>query len=386
MPTITPDAVTPDEFPNGNPSRDTGGGVLLGLSGGVDSAVAALLLKRSGHTVRTLYLLTDDSGAQAAEDAAQLARQLDLPFEVRDVRKTFAETVVTAFVRAYAAGRTPNPCVLCNAEIKFAGLLAAADEQGCRRIASGHYAAVQRHPVSGRIALRRGVAGVKDQTYFLYRLSQEQLQRLILPLAERSKDEVRALAASSGLRSSGGLSLAAKPDSQDICFLPAGDLFAWLENAIRRRDLPDERALLEAGPVLDAEGRLLGRHDGLLRYTFGQRKGFDVPTTERLYVLGTDPSRRVLIVGSRGQLRRRTVDLDDVVYSGAEVLLPGSRVLGRIRSSRQAAPATVAASGDDRLSLRFDAPVSAPAAGQSAVLLDEAGFVLAGGVIQGSAE
>ena len=211
--------------------------VIIGMSGGVDSSVASLLLREQGYHVTGLFLITHDDYSLALADATAVNHRLGLELLVLDVRERFRELVVGPFVDAWRTGLTPNPCVLCNPAVKFAELLVAADRSSCPFVATGHYASVRRHPQSGRLALAHTGAGQKDQTYFLYRLTQEQLARLVFPLAGLSKARVRQLAAAAGLTGKEGTALADKPDSQDICFIPDQDYLTLLRREFSRRGL-----------------------------------------------------------------------------------------------------------------------------------------------------
>lgn len=360
-------------------------GVVIGMSGGVDSSVASLLLKQQGFAVVGLYLITHDRGMEAAADARAVCRRLGQELIVVDVRDSFRESIVNGFVDAWLAGLTPNPCVRCNPEIKFKALLDTADQYGYRHVATGHYASVRRHPGSGRLALAKTDSGQKDQTYFLYRLQQEQLARLIFPLAGLCKPEVRRMAADFGLEGEQGTALAEKPDSQDICFIPDQDYLGLLRDEINRRNLAGARNLLEPGPIVDLKGQIIGEHKGLLAYTIGQRKGFDVRTTERLFVISRDLHTNTLVVGPFAQVLKQVIQVESVVYSGIGQFAEGQRAMARVRSSAQPVSCRVYTNVDQSLTIRFDQPVSAPAPGQSCVFYDE-GMILAGGIIAASVD
>lgn len=353
--------------------------ILTGMSGGVDSSVAAALLIREGHDVQGATLVVDDRGFEAAEDARAVAGQLGIPHAVLDVRSRFRETVMDPFVAAYRSGTTPNPCVLCNAGLKFKALLEAAERSGCSRVATGHYAVSGRHPETGRLCLFRSGSGSKDQSYFLYRLSQEQLSAVIFPLGDRSKDEIRRIAGELGLNTAVGEALSGKKDSQDICFLPDGDLRGFLCSR-SGNGLPD--GMDRPGEILDADGQGIGTHGGLCGYTVGQRKGFDVRTTERLYVLSMDVPSNTIRVGPRSQAMMPAVTLTSPVYSGRERLRPGVRIRAKVRSAAEPAWGTAESMDPpgEGIRVEFDEPVFAPAPGQSCVLY-EGDAVVAGGII-----
>ncbi|MDW7656684.1 MAG: tRNA 2-thiouridine(34) synthase MnmA [Bacillota bacterium] len=359
--------------------------VIIGMSGGVDSSVASLLLKQQGFTVVGLSLVTHDRGMEAAADARAVCRRLGQELIVVDMRDSFQESIVHDFVDAWLAGLTPNPCVLCNPTVKFKTLIDTADRFGFRHIATGHYASVRRHPDSSRLALAKTDSGQKDQTYFLYRLQQEQLARIIFPLDGMSKPEVRRLAAEYGLEGEQGTALAEKPDSQDICFIPDQDYLGLLREEIVRRGLDDARKHLEPGPIVDVHGQIIGTHKGLLAYTIGQRKGFDVKTTERLFVIARHFSTNTLVVGPFEHVLKQTIQVKSVVYSGIGNFDEAQPVTARVRSSAQPAACRVFNNRDKSLTVRFDQPVASPAPGQSCVFYDR-GLILAGGIITESAD
>jgi len=352
--------------------------VVVGMSGGVDSSVASFLLREQGFSVSGIFLLTDDATCQALEDSRAVCRQLGIPFEAIDVRDRFRTQVVDAFVDAWLAGLTPNPCVLCNPTVKFDLLREAADRLGARWIATGHYAAVRR-TTDNRLGLVQTDAGRKDQTYFLYRLGQDLLSRLLLPLADWQKDAVREKAVQAGLIAADGHSLGQKADSQDICFIPDGDYPALIRREAARRHVPVGR-LFDPGPVVDPDGKTIGRHKGLLHYTVGQRKGFEVRTTERLFVLAKQPGTNTLVVGPYGLLFRRRIRLADIAWSGAARLDDGQKVLARVRSSAAKVAASAWLLPDKTLSVVFDQPTALAAPGQSCVLYEDR-LILAGGII-----
>lgn len=357
--------------------------VLLGMSGGVDSSVAAFLLQQQGWDVFGLSLLTNDHVLGSLEDARAISSQLGIAWEIADVREEFLREIIDEFVTAYAGGRTPNPCVICNPLIKFAHLYAAADRLGCQAVATGHYADVRQIPATGRYALAKTEAGLKDQTYFMYRLSQDQLSRLVFPLAGMAKPDVRAIAAINGLSGKVGNLLAEKPDSQDCCFIPDGDYATYIEQSLKNLAIQIEGDPTKPGTVINMSGQPVGTHKGLIHYTLGQRKGFQVQTTERLFVLARDAHSNTLTVGPYEQVLREVIWVVDPVYSGLESIQNGERLEARIRNSAKEAPCTVSPEADGSLRVVFDQPVSAPAPGQSCVFYRD-GLIMAGGFIGNS--
>ncbi len=334
--------------------------VVLGLSGGVDSAAAAWLLRQAGYEVFGVWL---DLGMESPERARQAAKQLDIPFFAVSVAEEHERLVRVPFAEAYRAGRTPNPCVWCNPSVKLPALLRKAAELGADRIATGHYAAVESR--GGRPCLRQAGGG-KDQSYMLARVGPEILGRLLLPLASRTKPEIRALAAAAGLTA------AEAPDSQDICFIPEGDYGAWLE--AWGMGLP-------AGDFTDASGRVLGRHRGLHRYTVGQRRGLGVSAESRLYVCGFDRERNAVILGPERELMTDTIYINDICWGAMAPAEAPFRCAVKPRSRPTEYPAEAVPSGDG-LTLRFDAPLRRIAPGQLAVGYDGEGFVLFAGTVE----
>jgi len=354
--------------------------VLLGMSGGVDSSVAAFLLLQQGWEVFGLSLLTDEATRSSIQDAEAISRQLGISWELLDIRQRFHQLVVDDFIAAYSSGQTPNPCVVCNPLVKFNALLSAADRLGCQAVATGHYASIQRVRETGRLALAKTEAGLKDQTYFMYRLSQDQLARIVFPLSGMNKPAVRAIAANAGLSGSGGSDLAQKPDSQDCCFIPDGDYARYIEVSLKKTGDPAMMQLTKPGIVLDTSGRPVGTHKGLIHYTLGQRKGFQVQTTERLFVIDRDPVNNTLTVGPFSAVLRQEIKVIEPVYSGLAAIKPGEKLEARIRNSAKEAPCIVYPLQDGSLQVIFDQPVSAPAPGQSCVFYRDS-LIMAGGFI-----
>ncbi len=345
--------------------------VVVGLSGGVDSAVAAALLLETGFEVQGVALhLWQAPFAAAGSDpiagAQAVAVALGIPLTVVDLRARFYREVVQPFVDDYAKGLTPNPCLCCNPTLKFAALLAAADQARARWMATGHYARVERLP-DGSARLLRARSSRKDQSYALYRLTQDQLTRLRLPLGEvRDKAEVRALARRRQLPG------AEQRDSQDLCFLRGGDYRPLL-----RQLRPDS---LRPGPIRSATGEILGEHRGLPLYTVGQRGGLGIAAGERLYVLELRPQDNTLIVGPAQQLERGDCPLEAVTFIQGAPPTPHFEAPVRIRYQSPLVPATIHILPGQNAHVTFGAPQRGVAPGQSIVFY-RGDVVLGGGVI-----
>jgi len=350
--------------------------IFVAMSGGVDSAVAALLLRRKGHDLVGIHLRTGVKsegapgarprccGADEADDARRVAALLGIPFYVQDAEGAFGR-VISAFADAYARGETPNPCVACNTEIKFGALLDRARALGADAVATGHYARRVRH--RGRWAVARAADRAKDQSYVLYGLRGRELTRARFPLGRLTKPEVRRLAAEAGLP------VAEKPDSQEICFVPSGDY-----RDLVRRQRPDAFA---RGEIVDSEGRALGTHEGVASFTVGQRKGLGIASSEPLYVLRLEPDARRVIVGPRAELGVDECSLRDVTWTaGAAPALPlDVDVCLRYRAAP--VPATVAPTGDATARVRFARKAWPLTPGQAAVFY-EGDAVVGGGTIR----
>ena len=354
--------------------------VLVGLSGGVDSAVAALLLKENGYDVAGITLRTweSDAGEMSRcceiDDARATATRLGIPFHVVNCVGAFCEKVTKPFVAEYLRGRTPNPCVGCNRDIKWTKMLEYAAILQADFVATGHYAKVVTLP-NGRFSVQTAAHAEKDQTYMLYRLSQEQLAKTVMPLAEYSKAEVRALAEAAGIP------VADKPDSQEICFVPEGHYAEYV-----RDHVPEGRELPGEGNFVDLDGRVLGRHKGIIHYTVGQRKGLGIALGFPAYVTEIRPSENAVVLGDESAVYRDSILCEDVNFMGIPDVPAGEalRCFVKVRYHHTAQAATITREEKDGLlRIAFDEPVRAAAPGQSAVWYDGEGNVLGGGIIAG---
>lgn len=349
--------------------------ILVGLSGGVDSSVAALILKQQGHEVvgATMSIWGKDgmaakSGHKNAcygpdekediEEARKIAAQIDIPYYVFNCVEQYEQIVLDNFKSEYIQGRTPNPCVWCNALVKFGVLPLIAKENGIEfdKFATGHYARVEEK--DGRFLLKRGIAPHKDQSYFLYRLKQEQLKNIILPLGSYTKDQIRNIAKDNGLE------VAEKPDSQDFY---DGDYNELL--GVKEKD----------GNIVDLDGKVLGHHKGIWNYTIGQRKGIGVSATEPLYVLELRKDTNEVVIGPADKTFKKELTAVNLNWIAFDKLENERKVYAKIRSTQQPTPVTITPNGDDA-DVVFDELQKSIAIGQSVVFYDE-DVVLGGGVI-----
>ena len=369
--------------------------IAVAMSGGVDSSTVAAMLVRQGRTVvgmtmqlwnqRRLPELASVAGVPSGSgrccslddvyDARRVAGQIGIPYYLVNFERQFEEHVGKPFVEEYLAGRTPIPCTLCNNYIKFDRFLEMADSVGAHYMATGHYARVRFDPATGRYQLLRAVDDSKDQTYFLFGLTQAQLARTLFPLGELHKPEVRDLARSMDL------AVASKGDSQEICFVPNGDYAAFMDAYLKEAGVTVEHT---SGEIVTTEGRTLGRHEGVHHFTVGQRKGLGIATGEPLYVIATDPASQRVTVGGNDDLLCSRFIAKQVNWISLAGLLPGSTLPAqvKIRNKHAAAPAMLCGTADaDRVEVRFLHPQRAITPGQGAVFYDGE-ITLGGGWIE----
>jgi len=339
--------------------------VLLGMSGGVDSTVSALLLMRAGYEVIGTTLVMHERHKKDAAAAKEAADTIGIPHLTVNMQEDFDRFVLSAFVSEYEKGRTPNPCVLCNGYIKFPALLSTADSAGCDYIATGHYASIRKR--DGHFVISAATDKAKDQSYFLYMLGENILSRLLFPLSGMTKPEIRAIAAEAGLVA------ASSPDSQDICFISGISCADFV--AAHSKEAP----LL--GNFIDTDGNILGRHLGISKYTVGQRKGLGISSTAPLYVGNINPQNGNITLCREQELFRKRVYVSSCCYYAGELPREPIRASVSLRYTKKPGTARIHALPDNRACIEFDEPQRAPAPGQSAVFFD-GNDLIGGGIIE----
>ena len=344
---------------------------LIAMSGGVDSSVAAYLTAQDGYSCIGGTMLLYDSGdacgsSAAIGDARAVAERLDMPFHVFTMTEQFRNCVIQDFVSCYESGLTPNPCVRCNRHMKFSAFLEKAMELGCECMVTGHYARIRKDETTGRYLLCRAADAAKDQSYFLYAITQEQLQRIRFPLGELTKEQVRAIAHEQGFLN------AKKRDSQDICFVPDGDYYAFLRKFTGKDYAP--------GDFLDTQGNKVGPHQGAAGYTLGQRKGLGLAMGQPVYVCGKDMEANTVTVGPNEALFKTTLLAKDWFWFPFPTLEKPMRVKAKARSRMVEQPATVYPEENGIARVVFDEPQRAITPGQAVVLYD-GDMVVGGGTI-----
>ncbi len=352
--------------------------IVVGLSGGVDSSVAAYLLKEAGHEVIgvTMQIWQEEDnetqeenggccGLSAVEDARRVAQMLDIPYYVMNFRPEFKEAVIDYFVAEYMAGRTPNPCIACNRYVKWESLYQRARAIGADGIATGHYSRIVQLP-NGRYALQKSITDAKDQTYALYNLTQDQLAHTMMPVGAHSKDEIRAMAENIGLL------VANKPDSMEICFVP-DDNYAGFIKDYTGRTFPQ-------GNFVNTAGEVLGKHQGIIHYTVGQRKGLGIALGARMFVKEIRPETNEVVLASNEELFSNVLYADRLNFMSVETITEPMAVMAKIRYNHKGAKAVVELAGEDKLKVTFEEPQRAITPGQAVVLYD-GDIVVGGGTI-----
>ena len=354
--------------------------IAVAMSGGVDSSAVAALLKAQGHTLIGLTLqlwnqrrLAGHEGMPESVqgrccsiddvyDARRVADRLEIPYYLVNQQERFEQDVVKPFVSEYLAGRTPIPCTLCNNHLKFDQLLLTARQVGAEKIATGHYARNHFDAARNRWILSRPADRAKDQTYFLFGLTQDQLAHTLFPLGEMQKPEVRTMATEAGLE------VAAKPDSQEICFIPGGDYQAFLRAYLdeQEEDMPDT-----GGDLISISGETVGRHTGIHNFTVGQRKGLGLTSANPLYVLSIHPESHAVTVGSDAELFSRECRVDRLNWISITALVEPIRVEAKIRHRHEPRPATLSPNADGSVTAVFDEPQRAITPGQAAIFYQQ---------------
>ncbi len=347
--------------------------VVVAMSGGVDSSVAAALLKEQGYGVIgiTLRLQPSDCsdgyyGSDAVTDAQKIAQRLGIPHQVVDFRDVFARDVVVNFCREYSLGRTPNPCIRCNRYIKFGALLKQAQELGTDMVATGHYARIEKGSSSGRYLLTKSVDYHKDQSYMLCMLTQEQLSHSLFPVGDLTKEEVR------GTADRLGLSISDKAESQEICFIPDNDYSRFLREY--------DGIVPRPGPIIDCRGNAVGEHRGIIYYTIGQRKGLGIASREPLYVTAIYAKENTITVGNKNEVYATELVASDLNWISIEEPDVPMNVKARIRYRHREAAATVTPTGTGEVMVKFQKPQMAITPGQAVVFYD-GDIVVGGGLI-----
>lgn len=340
--------------------------VVIGLSGGVDSSVAAYLLIKQGYEVIGVSLANGYPGEETVKaDAAKVASHLGIQYKIVDIHEDFKNKIVNYMTESYCKGETPNPCIFCNRLIKFKYLFDIADSLGAEYVATGHYANIVKND-NGRYSILAAADDTKDQTYFLYQLPQEYLSRLIMPLSGYKKDEVRRIAAENNLH------VSEKKDSQEICFISDDDYVSFIVN--------EKGYIPECGNFVDTHGNVLGKHKGIINYTIGQRKGLGIALGQPMYVKNIDVNKNEVVLSSNEELFTKEVYFNSPFWMSVEKPSEEEKCMGKVRFRHKASECIIKRIKEDLYLADFSEPVRAPAPGQAIVFYKE-NMILGGGII-----
>lgn len=340
--------------------------VVIGLSGGVDSSVSAYLLKNAGYDVIGITLLNHDSEMSAVNDAAAVAEKLGIKHITVDYREKFQKIVKDYFVSEYLSGRTPNPCIVCNPKVKWDALMSVKEKYGASYVATGHYAKIIKHQLTGRYSVKMTDDNVKDQTYVLCFLTQEQLKSTIFPLGDYKKPQVREIASQLGLVT------AEKPDSEEICFIPDNDYTGFIKN--------NTATEIKPGNYVDMNGNIIGRHKGIIYYTIGQRKGLGMSFGKHMFVEKINADKNEIVLGGNDELFKTTIYADNISFMSVESINEPLRAEAKIRYAHKKSPCTVCME-DGLLKCVFDEPQRAVTPGQAVVVYKD-DYCLCGAIIK----
>lgn len=338
--------------------------VVIGMSGGVDSSVCAYLLKEQGYEVIGVTMHTWNESS-AAHEAESVAKQLEIPHYVIDFTKEFKENVIDYFTDSYLHGETPNPCIVCNRFVKWEALLKKSKDFGADFIATGHYARIAKLP-NGRFTLKQSTTENKDQTYALYRLTQDQLAHTLMPIGQYSKEEIRNIARNAGLN------VADKGDSQEICFIPDNDYAKYIKE--------NTSLAITNGNFINTKGEIIGQHKGIIHYTIGQRKGLNLSMGHPVFVVDIIPETNTVVIGESEDLFKTTLQASQINLMSIPSIEHEFKAIGKIRYSHKGSPCTVKKINEDTIECIFDDPQRAITKGQSIVLYED-NYIIGGGTI-----